>query len=282
MSAQAQPEVAVPAAARHGYAPVWDTGTDSLLWVDVPARTVHRMTVDRVDHSMEVPQAVSSARPRSRGGLVLHLAEGVALFDADGEHRVWLVYWARDGVRGGATAIDRKGRLWASTVREDESGDGWLARVTDDGAAKIALDGLAAACGVGWSPDDARMYFADSATGRVDVLDFDVAAGTATGRRPLCEVGGEPAGLCVDADGCVWVAVRDAAQIRRYTPEGELDRCVELPVRRPTDCCFGGPDLTDLYVTSARDGVSDPGDTDGAVLVVPGIGTGLRTPAFTG
>ncbi|GAA2810838.1 SMP-30/gluconolactonase/LRE family protein [Saccharopolyspora taberi] len=281
MSAQTQLDVAVRAAARLGGAPVWDTGTDSLLWVDAPANAVHRL-FGGTNYSMEVPQAVSSAHPRSRGGIVMHLAEGIALFDADGEHRTWLVYWAREGVRGAVTAIDRKGRLWASTAREDGSGDGWLARVVDSGAAKVALSGLSAPAGLGWSPDDSLLYFADSATRRIDVLDFDVAEGTVSGRRPLCEVDGEPAGLCVDADGCVWVAVRDAGRLDRYTPEGALDRSIELPVRRPTDCCFGGFDLTDLYVTSARDGLADPGDDDGSVLVLPGVGTGMRTPAFTG
>src|SRR5436305_784712 len=85
------------------------SGAHSLLWVDVPASTVHRFTPGRGDATLEVPQPVSAAIPRSRGGLVLHLAEGIALFDASGERRTWLVYWAREGVRGAAAAVDSKG-----------------------------------------------------------------------------------------------------------------------------------------------------------------------------
>lgn len=268
--------------ARLAHNPVWDTRSDSLLWVDVPASTVHRFTPGRGDATLEVPQPVSAAIPRSRGGLVLHLAEGIALFDSSGEHRTWLVYWAREGVRGAATAADCKGRLWASTVGDDESPGGWLARVAPDGAASVVLDSVRAGNGLAWSPDQDRMYFADSATGRIDVFDFEPATGQASGRRPWCEAGGEPAGLCVDAEGCVWVALRDGAEVRRYTPKGAVDQCVPLPSQRPTGCCFGGVDLTDLYVTTSRAGLDAPGEADGALLVLPDIGTGLRGYAFAG
>lgn len=231
---------------------------------------------------MQVPQPVSAAKPRSRGGLVLHLSGGIALFAADGEQRTWLVYWAQDGVQGGETMIDRKGRLWATTVPEGEAGDGWLARIAGDGAAGIVLRGLAAGRGIGWSPDDTRMYVADSAARRIDVHDFDLASGAVGERRVLCQVDGQPAGMCVDAEGGIWVAMRDHGEIRCLTPEGELDRAIPLPAQRPTACCFGGPDLTDLYVTSARDGLAEPADADGSVLVLPNASTGTRGFAFTG
>lgn len=283
MSAPAQIDIAVPAAARLGQAPTWDPGSDSVLWVDVLTSTAHRFTPGDKDHTMQTPQLVSAAKPRSRGGLLLHLAEGIALFDPSGQQRTWLVYWGREGFRGGETAIDARGRLWANTVRHDEGGGGWLARIAPDGGANVVLNDVAAGNGLTWNADSTRMYFADSSTGRVDVLDFELATGRATTRRPFCAIpDGQPAGLCTDADGCLWVTVRDAGQLRRYTPRGSLDRTIELPVQRPTGCCFGGPDLNDLYVTSAREGVPDPNDADGALLVLPDLGTGLRTASFAG
>jgi sugar lactone lactonase YvrE len=285
VSTDVQIDIAVREPAQLGQAPTWDPGSGTLLWVDVLASVVHRFTPGGSDHSLRVPQPVSAAKPRSHGGLVLTLAEGIALFEANAERRTWLVYWARDGVRGSQTAVDSKGRLWAGTARPDETGGGWLARVAPDGAATVVLDDVAGGNGVAWSPDDDHMYFVDSPTGRIDVLDFDATSGQAIGRRVFCEITGsegEPTGTCVDEAGCVWVVLRGGAELRRYTPEGALDRSVALPARRPTGCCFGGADLTDLYVTSARSGVETPADTDGAVLVLPGIGKGLRTPAFAG
>lgn len=290
MSAQVRPEqvrldVAARTAARHGQAPTWDAGTGSLLWVDAPAKAVHRLVAGGRNHTLEVPQHVSAAKPRSHGGLVLHLAEGIALFEADGKQRTWLTYWARDGVHGGATATDTSGRLWACTVRHDEGGDGWLVRLAGDGAIRLARDDVAAGTGLAFDPQDTHLYLADSPARRIDVFDFDAPSGEVRHRRPLCEsVGGEPAGLCVDTAGCLWVAMRDRAELHRYTPDGELDRSVPLPVRQPTGCCFGGSDLTDLYVTSRREGVEGegPGELDGALLVLPELGEGMRTPAFAG
>lgn len=278
-------DVAVPAAARLGQTPTWDPATDSLLWVDVLSSAAHRFTPRGEDHAMTLPQQVSAAKPRSHGGLLMHMAEGVALFEANGDERTWLVYWGREGYRGGETAVDAAGRLWATTVRHDEGGGGWLVRIAPDGATRVVLSDVAAGSGLAWSPDWTRMYFADGATRRVDVFDFDLDTGAATARRTFGSVAGadgQPAGMCVDADGCAWVAVRGGGQLRRYTPEGALDRTIPLPVERPTGCCFGGPDLTDLFVTSAREGTTDPGDADGSLLVLPGAGTGLRTCSFAG
>ncbi|WP_433871624.1 SMP-30/gluconolactonase/LRE family protein [Saccharopolyspora sp. CA-218241] len=272
-------DIAVRAQARRGGAPTWDVRTDTVLWVDGPARSVHRFTPGRADHEMDVPQLIGAGKPRSLGGLVLHLDEGIALFESTGTNRTWLVYWAREGVTPGATAIDGKGRLWATTISPDRS-DGWLARVSGSGSATIALSGLTAVTGLDWSPDGALMYLA--VDGRLDVLDHDLATGEIAARRPLCEVGEALGGMCVDADGGIWVALREAGELRRFTPDGALDRTAALPARRPTGCCFGGEELTDLYVTTARDGVDEPGEADGALLVLPDAGTGLRPFAFAG
>lgn len=269
-------------AALFGQAPTWDSGTDSILWVDVLSNNVHR-TGPSGDHTMEVPQQVSAAKPRSRGGLVLHLAEGIAIFEANERQRTWLVYWAREGAHGWATAVDARGRLWAGTGRPDDL-DGWLVRVASDGSPSTVAEGLSDCPGLAWNPDNTRMYLVDAAARRIDVLDFDQDTGEITRRRPWCAVaGGRPAGLCVDIEGCVWVVIDGGAEVRRYTPDGVLDRSLALPAQRPTACCFGGVDLTDLYVTSASEGIEGrPGTSDGALLMLPGVGTGLRTPAFAG
>lgn len=285
MSAEPAPDVAARADARLGQDPTWDPATNSLLWVDVLSGVVHRYVPGGDDHTLPTPQRVGAAKPRSRGGLVLNLTEGIAVFEANGRERTWLVYWARDGVRGAAATVDARGRLWAATASDDESGGGWLVTIGSDGGTHVVLDDLAAPTGVTFSPDGALLYLADSPTGRVDVLDVDPATGRASDRRPWCaldDAPGEPAGLCADAEGGVWVAVRGGGQVRRYTADGELDRSVGVPVANPTGCCFGGVDLTDLYVTSAREGVDNPDESDGALVVIPDAGTGLRMPFYAG
>ncbi|MBW4720662.1 SMP-30/gluconolactonase/LRE family protein [Saccharothrix obliqua] len=267
-------EVAVRGDAELAGDPTWDHGSGTLVWVDVLRSEVHRFAPDRSEDAvLAVPQHVGAAKPRSRGGLVLNLRDGVALVDRDGA-KTWLVYWARDGVRGGGAAVDPAGRLWAGTTRYDEGPGGWLARVEPNGDAKVVLADVAVSGGVGWSPDGTRAYYVDSATGRVDVLDYDRDSGEATNRRVLAEVDrGLPGGLCVDSAGAVWVALRGGSAVRRYTPDGRVDVDLELPVEEPTACVFGGADFTDLYVTATG---------GSAVLVAPGAGEGLPSTAFAG
>lgn len=279
---QAQVEIALSAAARCGHAPTWDIGTGTLLWTDPPTRSVHRYRPGSGNASLQVPQQVGGAKPRSRGGIAVHLQEGVALFDAHGETRTWLAYWARDGFVGGGTVVDRRGRLWATTVRGDEGGQGWLVRVGPDGATGVVLSDLRACLGFGWSPEDTHLYIADAGTGRIEVLDFELSTGAAGNRRVLCEVGGQPAGLAVAADGGIWTAVRDRGELHHYAPGGELITTVPLPAQRPTGLCFGGPDLTDLYITSATEDIASPAEADGALLVLRDAPEGLRAHAFTG
>jgi sugar lactone lactonase YvrE len=280
-------DIAVRATASLGEGPTWDTRTGTLIWIDILAPEIHRWNPSTgVNETSTAPQHVGAAKPRANGGLVVNLRDGVAIVDTAGEYR-WLVYWARDDVRGNDAAVDAAGRLWAGTMRYDTAdGGGWLARIEPDGKASMVLEKVTISNGVGWSPDNTRMYFADTPTGLVDVFDYDLATGAVTSRRHFVEVGGSPDGLCVDADGCVWVALWGDGQVRRYTPDGKLDRTIAVPANLTTACCFGGSNLTDLYITTARVGMSceelAAQPLSGSVFVVPDAGAGMPSTVFAG
>ncbi|MFB6637126.1 SMP-30/gluconolactonase/LRE family protein [Streptomyces chartreusis] len=277
-------EIAVRAEAELGEGPTWDARSGRLLWIDILRARIH--TYDPVSGRRTVrttPQHVGAVKPRAGGGLVLNLRDGVGLLDADDSFR-WLHHEPVPGRRANDAAVAPDGSLWAGTMRYDEApGGGSLSRFTGDGSVELVLDDVAVSNGTGWSPDGGLMYYIDSPTRRIDV--FDHADGRVGGRRPFVEIeagAGFPDGLTVDADGCVWVALWDGSAVRRYTPAGELDRVVELPVPRVTACAFAGPDLTDLYITTARVGLKSPLPLSGSLLVVPGAGKGLAQPAFAG
>lgn len=129
------------------------------------------------------------------------------------------------------------------------------------------------------------MYFVDTPTCRIDVLDYDLSTGEARDPRPFAELtgtAGVPDGLCVDTDGGVWVALFRGGAVRRYTPRGTLDREIRFPAALTTACGFGGADLTDLYVTTARRAPEHDEPLAGSVFVVPGAGQGLVPTAFAG
>ncbi|MEE4419190.1 SMP-30/gluconolactonase/LRE family protein [Streptomyces bugieae] len=277
-------EVAVRAAATLGEGPTWDPATDRLIWVDILGSRIHtyqpgggRRTV------MATEQHVGAAKPRAAGGLVVNLRDGIARYDADGAFS-WLVRDPVPGRRGNDAAVAPDGSLWAGTMRDDEAaGGGTLTRIAPDGETRVLFPSVAVSNGLAWSPDGTHLYYIDSPTRRIDVCRME--GQRPSDRRPLVEIepgAGFPDGLTVDAEGCLWVALWDGGQIRRYTPHGRLDRTLRLPVPRPTACCFGGPSLRDLYVTTAGAGSPHPHPLAGSLLVVPDAGQGMPAVPFAG
>jgi sugar lactone lactonase YvrE len=159
-----------------------------------------------------------------------------------------------DGVRFNDGAVDAAGRFWIGTSSLDDSpGRGTLYRSEGERLAPV-LAPVSISNGIDWSLDGTQMYYVDSTAQRIDVFSFDAAAGTISDRRTFAEidpVDGAPDGLTVDAEGHVWLALWDGWALRRYRPDGTLERIVDFPVSRVTSCAFGGDDLRDLYVTSA-------------------------------
>jgi sugar lactone lactonase YvrE len=118
------------------------------------------------------------------------------------------------------------------------------------------LEGVTVSNGLGWSPERDRMYHVDTHEGGLDVFDYEEATGEVRGRRRLLDVPpelGVPDGPTVDAEGHVWLSIHGGSSVRRYSPTGRLERIVELPVSQVTSCTFGGPDLGDLYITTASE-----------------------------
>ncbi|MFF5039388.1 SMP-30/gluconolactonase/LRE family protein [Streptomyces nigra] len=277
-------EVAVRAEAQLGEGPTWDPASGRLLWIDILGSRLH--TYDPVSGRRSVRtvfQHIGAVKPRAGGGLALNLRDGVGLLDPDGAFR-WLHHEPVSGRRANDAAVAPDGSLWAGTMRYDEApGGGTLCRITGDGTAEVVLDDVTVSNGTGWSPDGRLLYYIDTPTRRVDV--FDHEDGRVTNRRTFAEIedgAGFPDGLTVDAEGAVWVALWDGSAVRRYTPDGVLDRVIAFPVPRVTACAFGGPGLTDLYVTTARVGLDSPPPLSGSLFVVPGAGRGAAQPAFAG
>ena len=284
-------EVAVAAPAELGEGPRWDAATQSLLWVDIPAKLVHRYDpVTRTDATQQVADVVSLALPRRRGGVVIGLPDGLHLLDAEGSPLIAAIESEQAGTRTNDGACDAAGRLWVGTMALDERSPlGALYRVDADLGVTRVLSGTTISNGLGWSPSGQDFYFIDSPTRRVDVFDFDPETGALENRRPLAAVeveGAVPDGMNVDAEGGVWVALHGGWGLNRYSPAGELVAEVRLPVAKITSCCFGGPELRDLYVTTRREGL---GAADAAAQPLAGallrldVGVaGLPTHAFAG
>jgi sugar lactone lactonase YvrE len=241
-----------------GEGPAYDDRTGRAYWVDVRGHRVlwrHPRTGDTGE--LATPADVSAVIPRENGGLVLLLPTGPTLTDAAGVVEKSIGY---DGEGAGTTLrcndakADPTGRLWFGTMGyEMQPGVGSLYRL-DPGATDpvpVCRD-ITVSNGLGWSASGDRMYYVDTATQRVDVFDYDLSTGTASGRRPFADVApAHPDGMCTDVEGAVWVALWGSAAVRRYTPDGRLDREVTLPTPYVTSCAFAGPDYDLLFITTA-------------------------------
>ncbi len=240
-----------------------------------PDGTVARRHVDKV---------VAAVRPRRRGGAVIAVERGFALEDADGTVTLMDPLWSDGDVRMNEGGCDPDGRFYCGSMAYDQrEGAAAMHRLDPDRSTAVVLDGLTISNGLEWSPDGGRAFYADTATERIDVFDYDRERGL-TGRRTFAAVpGSNPDGLTVDSEGGVWVALCDGGAVHRYAPDGTLDEVVELPVSKTTACTFGGPRLDRLFITTSREHL-DPGAEPqaGALFAcTPGV-TGVPVREFAG
>lgn len=288
---EAEPLTGVPAA-ELGEGPSWNSAEQRLSWVDIKGGRVHRWWPDTGrTAAIEIGELVAAAVPRAAGGLVLALTTDLAACDDDDNlGRRQPIETGVPGNRLNDAKCDPAGRLYAGSMSTtDQTGAAALYRIDRDWQVSTVLTGTTISNGLGWSPDGSRMYFNDTGANSVYVFDYDVEAGTPANQRVLYRFGpdeGHPDGLSVDADGYVWVACYGGSGVRRISPGGELDGVVRLPVSNVTSCAFGGPELDELFVTTAFDGLSEEQRAEqplaGRVFRYrPGV-AGLPTVPFAG
>lgn len=271
-------EVAVPSQCYLAEGPVWDPVARQLRWVDINPGHVHGFdpaTGARTRFAAAGADGPAMPRPDAvpvgaigltiAGGLVLALADGFAfgpaLADAFGAYPLTRV--PGFGVDGSVVRFnDGKpspwGDFWAGTMPWRGGGPSCaMYKLTPGGRVTELFGGVGLSNGLDWSQDRTRFFYADSRSGGVDVFVTDPVTGDLGERSRFVTIAeGAPDGLTLDADGCLWLAVFGSGEVRRYTPAGDLDTVIRLPVDQPTSVAFGGDDLSTLYITSARENLT--------------------------
>ncbi|MGW1542112.1 SMP-30/gluconolactonase/LRE family protein [Streptomyces sp. NPDC002309] len=224
---------------------------------------------------LPVPLGAVAPVAGAPGSWMAAAGTGICLLAPDGSTR-WLAQPEADAdrpMRMNDGTADPFGRFWAGSMAYDaDEGRGSLYRVDEDGTVTRVLDGITVPNGPAFTADGEVMYLADSARGVIRRHSVDPATGGLGSAEVFVTVAdGSPDGMAVDAEGAVWVAVWGTGTVRRYLPDGRLDRTLRLPARQPAGVCLER-DL--LHITTARVGLAAPGPLDGAVFTarvdVPG------------
>lgn len=280
------------AKAEVGEGAVWDAEAGHLVWVDIDGGRIHRF--DPATGPLEPVEIGERLGCLALcGGSNILLAAQSGLYDLDlgtGARTLFAepeAHLPDNRFNDGTT--DRQGRWWVgsmSLLPAPSPADGTFYRVDADRKVTPVIDGIICTNGLAFSPDGRTMYFSDSnpAVRTIWAADYDVDEGVPTNRRLFFDtrsVAGRPDGATVDADGCYWMAGVGGWQLLRLTPAGEIDMVIDMPIERPSKPEFGGPGLTDLYVTSIGINQS-PGTVQphaGGLFVVTGLPAPGLTPA---
>jgi sugar lactone lactonase YvrE len=256
-------DVVDPTSCRLGEGPIWHDGT--LHWVDIEGRAIHRLGGDPIPTDLRPGCLVFD----DRGRRVVGFDDGVHLETGAGWERIVALDPDDPTTRLNDGKVAPDGRLVVGTMTENQADRrGWLWAVDVHGGAEVLLEGVAVSNGLAWSGD--HLWYVDSPSRKVRRFAWPPPLGEPTAVIRIPADRGFPDGMCVDDDGCLWVAHWGGGIVARYTPDGDLDTVVGMPTPQVTSCAFD--EGTTLYITTAAEGRPDDPAAGRTYAVDVGIG----------
>ncbi|MFV8817877.1 SMP-30/gluconolactonase/LRE family protein [Haliea sp. E17] len=274
-----------------GETPLWSGREQALYWVNCEQPPqVHRWYPGEDRHdSWDMPERVGGIALKASGGLLVVLSHGIYDFDPlSGSLELRLASPLPAHISLHETLVDRQGRLWVGAYDHQFTPDnrdakgGFIFRLDGDVLTPV-VPGISVANGLAVSPDNTVLYYADAPTRTAMACDLDPASGELGEPREFLRLQdgeGFVDGATVDAEGGYWLAAVGAGAMRRYLPDGSLDRVVKIPVSNPTKAAFGGAGLNTLYVTTTRLKIGPDAEANGGVYALDVGVRGLPEPEF--
>lgn len=280
--------------AQLGEGPSWNEKEGLLYWVDITGKLVHTYdpkTGDRKHTTFD--RMIGAVVPRRSGGIMMAMEDGFYAYNFNSEQLTFIgnPENRKRGTRFNDGKCDAAGRFWAGTMSlEGKPNQGALYCLEADLTIRTVLDDVSISNGIAWSPDNRTMYYIDSPTRNVMAYDYDLATGQLSGGRVAAEInmeGAVPDGMCCDTEGNIWVALWGGFCIQKWDPRaGELLATVQVPASQSSSCAFGGEEMNELFITSARICLSETDLLDqphaGGLFKVDAGVRGLPTYAFGG
>ncbi|KHF38471.1 SMP-30/gluconolactonase/LRE family protein [Halalkalibacter okhensis] len=260
-----QVEIAYPAEATLGEGPHWDDQNERLLWVDIQKKKLHIFDPEKSEnHSIAFEQYIGTVVRSQSGELLLAMQDGIYRYNIQSNHLTFLTnpetHLPNNRFNDGK--CDPAGRFWAGTMSLDEkTNQGSLYCYHPSGQTSKMISPVTISNGLAWSPDHAYMYFIDTPTRNIQMFTFNSETGDISFEKiVVCipEEDGYPDGMTIDEEGMLWVAHWGGSKVTRWDPHTgkQLDE-INLPAKNVTSCTFGGKNLDELYITTARIGMDD-------------------------
>lgn len=241
-----------------GEGPAWDEKTQTLYWVDILAKRVYAGT----ELLVELDEFIGCLAPRKNGNLILGKRASFVDFDLSSSQQTVLFALNESATnRMNDGKCDPSGRLIAGTMDMNESDPTGTVYSFNGKDARVLFRDVTISNGMAWSPDYKTFYYIDTPTCEVRAYDYDVKTGEIANRRKAFHVPnslGWADGMTSDVQGNLWIAMWGGAQVTRWNPNtGQLLEQIPVPALQPSCPVFGGKDRNELYITSARKGMSE-------------------------
>ncbi|CAM3911742.1 SMP-30/gluconolactonase/LRE family protein [Alkalicoccus chagannorensis] len=260
----AKPELIYDANALLAEGPCWNEEEQLLLWVDIDGEALHFLDPLGADEAHPVGEKIGSAVFGTSGSVYMCTETGFYHYDRETREKTH-IYDPEKGMHGNRFndgKADPAGRYWSGTmVLEGEDNQAGLYCMGVDQRVHQVLDKVTVSNGMAWNEPEEIMYYIDTPRRTIRRFQIDLESGRLGELTCAFEVPehfGFPDGMTIDADGRLWVAFFEGGCVRCIDPEeGRVVDKIELPASRVTSCCFGGRDMDELYITTARGGLSD-------------------------
>jgi sugar lactone lactonase YvrE len=242
-----------------GEGPVWDHHNRVIIWVDILKGESHEYNpYEKTFYTLSVGECIGSVALCKDGNFIAALQSGFAIINRR-TGQIKKIFNSGDDldIRFNEGKCDPAGRFFAGTMSmSKKKGKGSFYKLETDGIVTKVLDGLSIPNGMAWRADNKIFYHIDTPTSQVCSYDYDIKTGNISNKKTVITIPsneGFPDGMTIDTEGMLWIAHWNGGQISRWNPDsGEKLLSIPLPVSNVTSCNFGGDDMSDIYITSAR------------------------------
>lgn len=247
-----------------GEGPVWDAKNNVICWVDILNGEIHEYSPTKKNHKMyPVKKMVGCIALCNDNNFILASTSGIGFLDRE-TGKIEYVDNPESHLpenRFNDGKCDPAGRLWVGSMSLSEASNTGSVYLFESNKSILKIENTTISNGMAWSADHKTFYFIDTPTQTVVGYDFEMVTGEIGNKRVVLEIEekeGYPDGMTIDSEGMLWIAHWGGWQISRWNPDtGDLLKRIKLPVAKITSCTFGGEDLKDLYITSAKVDLTD-------------------------